>query len=168
MDKEVHVQTMGNTTNKPKKNTMLSLIAVGVLLVVLAGGFVVVKSMNKKTTVAPPAEEEQVDLPPVDSSVEVQLTSKSDGKAVTLTVTKIPENTQSIEYELSYTTDKGLPKGALGKIDLTGKPEITREILLGTCSRNVCTYDTGVKSVNLVLRFNSASGATQFKKEYPL
>ena len=127
-----------------------------------------VKNLTKPVT---PASEDigiSENLPPVDASVVVDLTPKGGEQAVILTVSNIPTGTESLEYELSYLTGEGLPKGALGKISLDGKSEISRDILLGTCSRNVCTYDKGVTSIKLVLKFNSAKGATQFSKEYPL
>lgn len=151
------------------KNKTALYVSLGVLLLVVLGGVVVVQMFNKPVAPADSIEEEVENLPPVDPSVVVDLTAKPDGKSVVLAVSKIPEGTESLEYELSYTTGEGLPKGALGKITLSGKSEITRDILLGTCSTGgKCTYDTGVTSVRLVLKFNSATGATQFSKEYPL
>ena len=149
------------------KNKTLLWLTLGILLIVVVGGVVVVKSLNKPSA-APAQEEMKEDLPPVVASVVVDLKPKAEGKSVVLTVTNIHKDTESLEYELSYTTDEELPKGALGKISLDGRTEISRDILLGTCSKNVCTYDKGVKSVKLVLRFNNPSGASQYSKEYPL
>ena len=150
------------------KNKTALFVSLGILLLVLIGGFVVIKNLTKAPPPPAPEEEKKTELPQVDASVKVDLIAKAGANSVTLSVTNIPEGTDSIEYELSYLTGEGLPKGALGKIDLKGNTEITRDILLGTCSRNTCTYDQGVKSVKLVLRFNSATGASQFSKEYPL
>ena len=151
------------------KNKTALYVSIGILVLVLVGGVIFVKGLTKKGPTLPQEEEQQVELPPVDPSVIVNLTPKPDGRSVFLTVSKIPTSTTSIEYELSYTTGEGLPKGALGKITLNGKTEVEREILLGTCSTGgKCTFDTGVTSVKLILRFNADSGATQFTKEYPL
>lgn len=151
-----------------KNNKTALYVSLGLLIIaILAGGFVLIKQLTKAQ---PQKAEEEIktELPQVDASVVVDLKPKSDNKSVILSVSNIPAGTESIEYELSYTTDKGLPKGALGKIDLKGVSEITRDILLGTCSKNTCTYDTGVKSVSLVLRFNSVEGTSQYTKEYSL
>ncbi|MEK7166258.1 MAG: hypothetical protein AAB874_05625 [Patescibacteria group bacterium] len=151
------------------KNKSALYISVAVLLLVLIGGYLIIKNLSNKP--APVEEEEviQVELPPADPGIEVDLKAKPDGKSVILTVAKIPSTTDSVEYELSYLTGEGLPKGALGKISLNGKTELTRDVLLGTCSTGgKCTYDLGVTAVKLVLKFNSPSGATQFSKEYPL
>ena len=138
------------------------------ILALISGGWWLVTFLTKPSQQVV-QDDVKTELPPVDASVVVDLKTKADGKSVILTISKIPNNTESIEYELSYLTDKGLPKGALGKIDLKGKTDVTRDILLGTCSTGgKCTYDTGVKSVNLVLRFNSANATSQYTKEYPL
>lgn len=150
-----------------KKNTTL-LVSLGVLILVIGGGVLLVKSLSMPVSTSPEEEEEVVQLPPADPSIEVTLGKGSDSKSVDLTVAKIPTGTESVEYELSYITGEGLPKGALGKISLSGKDNVARNILLGTCSRNTCSYDTGVTSVKLVLRFNHPDGATQLTKEYPL
>lgn len=152
-----------------KQNTALYVI-VGVLVVALiGGGFIASKFMGKRTDQTPVEEEEEItSLPPVDASVEVNLVSKADKRNVILTVTNIPSGTSSIEYELTYNTGAGLPKGSLGKIETAGKSSLEREILLGTCSKNTCSYDTGVTQVSLVLKFNSADGASQYTNEFPL
>jgi hypothetical protein len=153
-----------------KNKTALIAGLVIVFLVILGGAFFVFKKSSNKP-VASPSDDggiAQQNLPPVDSSVVVNLSARADNKAVKLSIAKIPSGTDTIEYELSYTTGAGLPKGAIGKIDVTGKTDIDRDVLLGTCSKNVCTYDAGVTKVSLVLKFNSAKGASQFSKDFPL
>lgn len=113
--------------------------------------------------------ENKEDFLPLDPSVVVDLTPRSDGKAVNLTVSNVPAGTDSIEYEISYDNDKGLRKGANGKITVKGEKEISRnDILFGTCSKSVCTYDTGVTSVSLTLRFTTTKGVSVFTKDYPI
>lgn len=148
------------------KNNKPLIIGGIVIALVVVGGLVWKFVLSEKAL--PVQEEEEVMLPQVDPSVEVAVAARSDKKAVTLRVANIPSDTESIEYELSYNTAEGLPKGALGKITLKGESSIEREILLGTCSRNVCRYDEGVTRIDLVLRFNSAKGASQFQKSYDL
>ena len=151
-----------------KANKML--IGVIVLGIVALGmvGFGIWKFVLAPTPEAT-VEEEDVELPVVDSSVKVDLVARDDKRAVNLKIAGIPKGTESIEYELSYDTSAGLPKGALGTIRLKdGESSVEREILLGTCSRNVCKYDEGVTKINLVLRFNHPKGSSQFQKEYEL
>ncbi len=151
-----------------KENKML----VGVVVLGLIALSVVGFGMWKFVFAPSPetvVEEEEIELPVVDSSVKVDLVARDDKKAVTLKISSIPKGTESIDYELSYDTSAGLPKGALGTIRLKdGESSVEREILLGTCSRNVCKYDEGVTKINLVLRFNHPKGSSQFQKEYVL
>jgi len=149
------------------KNKKTLIAAVVVLLVVLVGGLLVVRGSNKSQPVASPTPK-NLDLPDVDPAVAVDLKAAKDNRSVVLTVSNIPPGTETIEYELSYLTGEGLPKGALGKISLGGESEVERDILFGTCSRNTCTYDTGVTSVKLVLVFNHPDGDSKFVKNYPL
>ena len=76
-----------------------------------------------------------------------------------------------VAYELTYES-QGLVKGVNSgskPIDVAGKDSFEREVYLGTCSRNVCKSDGGVKSVSVVLEFTGESGKkSQFSKEYPL
>lgn len=159
---------MENQPAQVKKTNRTLFIAIGALILVVLGGIAVVKSLSQPP---PPTEEEetQVELLPADPNIVVELSAARDKRSVDLSVSKIPAGTVSVEYELSYNTGEGLPKGALGKISLNSKTEVERNILLGTCSTGgKCSYDTGVTSVKLVLRFNHPDGATQFSKEYPL
>ncbi len=110
-----------------------------------------------------------VALPTVSNNIKVNLTALAGNKAVRLNIKGITSDMESIEYELTYITGGGLPRGVLGKITLKGEKEITRDdIVLGTCSSGKCAYDTGVTSVNLSLKFNTNSGASIFQKTYSL
>src|SRR3989344_6661133 len=148
------------------KNKTALIISVVVLAIVLIGGFLVVKNLTKPMAPVAEEEEEVSNLPPADPSIVVDVTPKSDGKALLLTVSKIPAGTLAVEYEITYLTDKGLSKGANGKFDLNGKTELEKDILLGTCSKNTCNYDTGVTSVTVVLKFHATEGVTQLTKDF--
>ncbi len=149
------------------KNVVAGII---VLILLIAGAMYFVSSGKK---VAPVEEEDipkpTVALPTVTDSVQVDLKTKSGNQAVVLSISDIPSQTQSVEYEITYTTAAGLPRGVLGKIQLSGENKVTRDdIVLGTCSSGKCVYDTGVKEVRLTLRFNAPGGASVFQKTYPL
>lgn len=150
-----------------KKRWLLPVIGAILFISVLGLAFLKLGKKSSREEVLQPTP--TVTLSPVDEKVEVSLTPRYDKKAVILKISQIPLETGSIDYELSYETGEGLPRGVLGTIHLKEKEEsVEREILLGTCSRNVCVYDTGVEKVNLVLKFNSSEGSSQFQKEYEL
>lgn len=108
-------------------------------------------------------------LPTVDSNIDVKIVSRQGGRSVDLLVLGIPQDIDSVEYELTYLTGSGLARGVLGKIKTNGESKISKDdIVLGTCSSGKCVYDTGVKSIDLSLKFNSEKGSSVFQKSFPL
>lgn len=150
-----------------KRNLIIGII---VLIVILIGGGIVWVRQA-----AVPSEEVEVlptptvALPTISDDVEVNFTIRKDRPAAILSIKGIPADVESIEYELTYVTGVGLPRGVLGKIRLSGEKNVTRDdIVLGTCSSGKCVYDTGVASVDLSLKFNTADGSRVFQKTYSL
>lgn len=108
-------------------------------------------------------------LPTISDNVVVDLTAKDDNRVVVLKISGLTSDVESIQYELTYTTGSGLPRGVLGKITLQGEKEIIRDdIVLGTCSSGRCVYDIGVTEINLSLKFNTTSSPKVFQKKYIL
>lgn len=109
-------------------------------------------------------------LPTVSESIKVNLISRNASKAVDLNIEGLTADISSVEYELTYQTGSGLPRGVLGTINLKGVKSINKtDITLGTCSSGKCVYDLGVTSVNLSLKFNFSSGQSSiFQKSYSL
>ena len=140
-----------------------------ILIAVLVSGIFILKrtgSKKEEVTVIPTPS---VVLPTISSEVNVELTAKNDNRVVILRIKGIPSDTKSIEYELTYITGNGLPRGVLGKVSLDGETELERnDIVLGTCSSGKCVYDIGVESIDLSLKFNSLSGISVYRKTYPL
>jgi hypothetical protein len=67
-------------------------------------------------------------------------------------------NVKSISYELTYSSAKG-PQGAGGTIKVgTNSKNLSRKLLLGTCSGKVCTYHKNVKNIKLSVDFKLNSG----------
>lgn len=56
----------------------------------------------------------------------------------------------SFTYELSYTAE-GVPQGVAGSITPSGENSLERELLFGTCSRNVCRYHRNIQGMKLVV-----------------
>ena len=149
-------------------------LIIGIVLVVLLGatGFAVYKVLAPAAP-TPVKEEEIVEvLPPVDESVVVDVRkSKSADNTVVINVTGLAGKMVSVAYELTYDSN-GLVKGVNSgskPTDVTGKDTFDRDIYLGTCSRNVCKPDLGVKKVSVVLEFTDKTGKkSQFTKDYDL
>ena len=150
------------------KKEIIILISV---LVVIIGGFFFIKAKSKpaKKAIPTPMPEVEEVLPTVsEDEFNATLTPRYDKKAVILKIEKIPGGTKTIEYEMTYDTE-GVERGVMGTI--TVKPEektINREILLGTCSKNVCVYDKNVEEIKLVLRIETDKGYKSWSKEFSL
>lgn len=157
---------------KLKKFNIVIVIIVLLILVILA---IVIKTIT-----TPKTEESQTAfptpieaLPTVDGSVDVTLEYTDGNRAMVLGIQNIPDGTDSIDYEVSYTTGEGIPKGNIGTIRLKpGEKEVERkgeELTLGTCSRGRCVYYQGVELVKLNLKFNNSDGTSAiFQKDYPV
>jgi hypothetical protein len=150
-------------------------IIIGVLVVILLGTGVLVYGVISKNKTAPvvvqPTDTPEV-LPSVSPTVKVTAAlSKSAANTVTIMATGLNGTMVSIGYELTYESQgliKGVDSGST-PLDVTGKEVFTRDIYLGTCSRNVCTPDPGVTKVSIVLKFTDKSGKkSQFSQDYPL
>lgn len=153
-------------SEKPKKQITLLIITI-ILVVVLGGGFLALKGQSdKKPTIKPSPTPF---LPPADPNIKVSLEAVSGGREVILTITDFPGDVTSVEYELTYTTQAGLPRGVLGTLRVEDKSnKLERQITLGTCSSGKCVYDENVKKITVTLKFNATSGASRFQKEYSI
>jgi hypothetical protein len=82
----------------------------------------------------------------------INLTAKNNSRELVLGI-KTKQNftaLEQVEYELIYYLEDGLSRGAMGEIELaSGEGE--KEILLGTCSRDVCRYDEGVTGGKVII-----------------
>lgn len=152
---------------------MKKIILIGSVVVILVGIALYILWGRTMSQSAQEPEETPVPttvLPTVSDSVKAELTVSSGKKDVSLKIEGYPTQTESIEYELRYTTGAGLPRGVNGKITLNGEKEIARNnITLGSCSTGgKCTYDEGVTSIDVTLKFNSAKGSSIYQKTFPL
>lgn len=63
----------------------------------------------------------------------------------------------SFSYELNYDSN-GIPQGVAGTVTPKGEESTQRELLFGTCSRNVCRYHTGISGMKFVVTSTLKSG----------
>ena len=144
------------------------LLIVGiVLLVLLIPVFFLIKSKGKK--VQTPVEEASTQTlieTPLEERPFVTLTPTSDGKKLIMSVSRI-KNAQKIEYELTYLS-QGLSRGVIGSVDASELENKSRELLLGSCSKNTCVYDVGVEQGTLTLRFRDGTAVRKFSSDFVL
>lgn len=67
------------------------------------------------------------------------------------------QTASSISYELTYNSN-GTTQGVIGTIAPNGQTAISRELLFGTCSKNVCTYHTNIEGMKFVVTSTLTSG----------
>ncbi|MFC1727662.1 hypothetical protein ACFL0Y_04020 [Patescibacteria group bacterium] len=147
-----------------------SLIAIAVVLILVglgAGGyFLLFKDRGEEGPVEPPKQEGKLIETTLAERPYVSLTPRADGKEFTLAISRI-KNVETIEYELVYLAgDRS--SGVIGSIDYKGEESLSRDLLLGTCSRNVCKYDEGVEEGTLTLIFRSEEGVRKFTSDFHL
>ena len=133
------------------------------MIVVALSGFLIYNYIRSQSTPTTLLDEEK-QVKQVDSSeIGLELSLRSDKKAVIITATKL-SGIASIEYELTYdaqVTEEGeahsVPRGAIGKLTIRGG-EASAEVDLGTCSASVCKYDKVVSDIKVILKVNYENG----------
>jgi hypothetical protein len=72
------------------------------------------------------------------------------------------QNTESVSYMLIYKTN-GQQEGAGGSVK-PSEGNANRELLFGTCSKNVCRYHTNLSNMSLEVTAKLKSGKTLLKR----
>ncbi|MDP2860873.1 MAG: hypothetical protein Q8N98_04135 [bacterium] len=154
-----------------------------IILIILTAIFLVGRTQKKPETSAIPEKKTDIKTelqnPAADTVVNkilekrpyVILRPRNDGRAVNLELENITDM-KGADYELIYLTN-GLERGVIGHFDiekeLVKSGKIFRELLLGSCSRNVCKYDENVEGGNLTLRYTNSDGETEeFRTDFSL
>lgn len=146
-----------------KKNLPIVIIFVGALILFgLLFWFLKGRKISPETgqitpTLAPVAIEERP---------YVTLTPRADGHELKLEIINI-KDTNTVEYELVYLAGD-VSRGVIGSVDLGGKNSLSRDLLLGSCSKNVCKYDEGVTEGTLTLRFRGVGGTQKYELAFHL
>lgn len=96
---------------------------------------------------------------------DVVVAYKVQGSSLVVTFSNL-KNTSSVSYTLIYATN-GQQEGAMGTIYPKGANTASRQLLFGTCSKNVCRYHTNVSNVTLEISVKLKSGKT-LTKSYPI
>lgn len=142
-------------------------IGIAVFILLISGVFVLGR---KDTSRNQPEEETPAEevIPTVNSSVKVDLSAQAGRKEVTLAIEGIPDNTESIDYELSYQTAQQGLQGVIGTISDIENSKYEKKLTLGTCSSGTCVYHQVVGKIKLTLKFNGSYGAKLYEKEFEI
>ncbi len=96
------------------------------------------------------------------SGINVAVNLRSDRRAVNVNFSNL-QNAKSVSYALTYQTSDQ-EEGAMGAINYGSSSTAFQELLLGTCSKGVCRYHTGVKNVKLEVTYTTKEGKKYIKK----
>ncbi len=155
-----------------KNRTVQIVLGVVLLIAVLGGGyfFIAGKTKSKPQVAQDNTQDVVYKLSPEELGL--SLTAKPDNKAVKFAIAKL-DGITSVEYQLTYEANSTAQEQSEG-----GEPRVQRGITgeakiqsgdssyaspwldLGSCSKNICRYDTGVKSVALTLKIVKHDGKT--------
>lgn len=148
-----------------KDRKTLAIIAVFIILV--GGGLYYI--MGKSSKSATPTDNQEQQVKQIKASdIGLTLSPRADNKAITMTITKL-DGISTIEYEVNYNAltndpeaggEADVPRGVVASpIQVkSGDSSVTREILLGTCSANVCKYDKVTSAITFVVKVTYKNG----------
>lgn len=154
--------------NKPVLDKKQKLILGGVIGLLIIGGvlFSLLKGEPNDTKVEEAPKPAIKALATEDLPI-IKLTAKNNGQELVLSL-ETKQNFATLdraEYELIYYLEDGLSRGAMGEIELNGG-EGEKEILLGTCSRDVCRYDEGVTGGKVIITLTQENQLHSFETEF--
>lgn len=95
-------------------------------------------------------------------SVSIYPRLRGDRKALLITFSNV-KSANGISYILTYTTN-GQQEGAGGSVRPSEGATATRELLFGTCSKNVCRYHSGIANMKLEVTVELKSGKKLIKR----
>lgn len=155
------------------KKILIIVAVIAIISAVITG--LIIKQVFGGPQPVPTSQEQPtttVTQAPLDPAVKVTAAwSKARGNTVSLTVSGLGGKVSTLAYEFSYESGgliKGVNSGS-NKIDVSGKDAFTREVYLGTCSKNDCRPDAGVNKVSVVIEFNYTDGKqSQFSGDFNL
>jgi len=87
---------------------------------------------------------------------------RSDRKALIVYFGNL-QNAENVSYMLIYKTN-GQEEGAGGSVRPAQGTTATRELLFGTCSKNVCRYHANISNMKLEVTAKLKSGKTLLKR----
>lgn len=151
--------------NKLMKKYLPFLAIVGILVVLLSG-YLVIRSRQKQNNTNTQTPEVEVAQAPINQRPFVSLIPSSDAHRLVLKVINL-NNIKTVEYELVYQVNDQ-QRGVIGSIETGGNSSIEKEMLLGSCSKNVCKYDEGVSEGAITLRLRTPEGVVKYEAPFHL
>ncbi|MBI2430744.1 MAG: hypothetical protein HYV39_01875 [Candidatus Levybacteria bacterium] len=96
------------------------------------------------------------------TNISVSPRLRGDRKALLISFGSL-QNATNVSYALYYST-LGREEGAGGSVRKEEGSSASRELLFGTCSKNVCTYHQSIKNMKFEVTGTLKSGKTFLKR----
>ncbi|MBP6913750.1 MAG: hypothetical protein KBC00_04015 [Candidatus Levybacteria bacterium] len=147
-------------------NKKIAIIIAVISLIIIVGAGAAYFLLSQDTTTTTNTLNGTQEIKKISSSdIGLEVKVRQDKKGLVMTLSKL-DGVESIEYSISYDAeveDEGetitVPRGVEGSpINISGQSTITKNLDLGTCSRNVCKYDKVVSDVTVTIRVNYKDG----------
>ncbi len=149
------------------KDKRLIAVVVVIILLLVGGAFFLLAGRHDSDETANSDDEPSVgqnvaSLKP--DEIGLTMEALSNNKQVKFNIAK-PDGITAVEYELTYTAADDQQRGIIGQIEdlKEGSPIESKPLDLGSCSSGTCKYDTGVKSVDLLLKVTKSGKDYQVK-----
>lgn len=129
----------------------------------LAALFVFLASSTAEAKLLPQAKKggKTASVKSTGSGITVSPRLRGDRKALLVTFSNL-RNAKSVSYTLMYQTN-GQEEGAGGTLSSLEGTQ-SRELLFGTCSKNVCRYHTGITNAKLEVSYTATTGKKYLKR----
>ena len=114
---------------------------------------IVTKTVSTPTTTTP--------TPSRAKGISSSVRFRSDRNAIIVTMSNLSV-AQSVEYSLSYNVN-GVTQGVNGSLSNLNEDPTTRELLFGTCSAGICTYESGIKDARFTITTATKNGVKVIK-----
>lgn len=136
-----------------KKYLPVVIFVLGALI--LAGGFFFLRGNDDNPEQE--EDEEAVAEIPFEQRPVVSLTPTEDGHYLIMRMNNLGLKAKTLDYVILYDTADGTTRGVPGTAQLNGS-EVERDILLGSESSGIFSYDEGVEKGTITLRFRDDKG----------
>jgi hypothetical protein len=145
-------------------------IIVGALVVILllGGGYTVLSKKSGPTPTPTPEAGATIGTLSADE-IGLKIIPTTNNQKVKILVEKASD-IKSLDYEITYEADTPasekvegaedrVQRGFTGEATLKGEKKYeSKEFDLGSCSRNVCRYDTGVEKIEILMKVTKKDG----------
>lgn len=151
------------------KNKIVIVVLVILVIAIAVGSYFAMSGKSTKTKDQTDNSMDQVVNKLSPDEIGLTISANDSKKGVKFAISKLSGIT-SIEYQVTYEADSTAAEqreGGEARVQrgITGEAKITSStsyespwLDLGSCSKNVCRYDTGVSSVDLTLKIIKSDG----------